>query len=275
MISSLKNWFETLLTITLAVTPQVIPHTQHGFDYNISFKIGTQQNITSNIETIKPQKSYNLTNTPISINGIGGWWRYPDNIKPAKRDGDDLLVLVNKEYRLPEDYEPKDLVPASNSGIRRGEKFLLRQILIADLANLINNASADGIDLSVVSAYRSYQTQVTTYNYWVTYNKGSTDEADTIAARAGHSQHQLGTAIDFSTSEINDGLSGIFTNTKASKWLSDNAWKYGFVISFPKGFEMVTGYAYESWHYRYIGIENAKQMTERGQILENFLKSKN
>ena len=56
MISSLKNWFETLLTVTLAVTPQVIPHTQHGFDYNISFKIGTQQNITSNIETIKPQK---------------------------------------------------------------------------------------------------------------------------------------------------------------------------------------------------------------------------
>ncbi len=275
MIPSLKNWFEGLLTITLAVTPQVIPHVQNGFDYNISFKTGTQQNIVLSAETTNPQRSINTTTTYISKNGWGGWWRYPDNIKLVKRDGDDLLVLVNKEYKLPESYEPKDLVPASNSGIRKGESYKLRAVLIQDLANLVREAKAEGIDLSIVSAYRSYSTQVTTYNYWVKYNNGSTDDADTISARAGHSQHQLGTAIDFSSAEINDGLSGIFTNTNASKWLSENAWKYGFVISFPKGYEMVTGYAYESWHYRYIGIENARQMVESGQILENFLKSKN
>jgi D-alanyl-D-alanine carboxypeptidase len=96
-----------------------------------------------------------------------------------------------------------------------------------------------------------------------------------ISARAGHSQHQLGTAIDFSSAEINDGLSGIFANTQASKWLNENAWKYGFVISYPEGGEYATGYSYESWHYRYIGRSNAQEMINSGMILEKYLQSKN
>jgi LAS superfamily LD-carboxypeptidase LdcB len=203
------------------------------------------------------------------------WWSYPQDIKQATRSGDDLLVLVNKEYTLGSEYAPSDLVSAANSGIRKGQQYMLRNVVINDLAELVNAAKNDGIDLSMRSGYRSYQTQVSTYQYWLRHNKNVVDDADKISARAGHSQHQLGTAVDFSTSEIQDGIGGRFQNTKAAKWLAENAWKYGFVISFPKGYESITGYNYESWHYRYIGKANAQEMINSGEILEIYLRGKN
>jgi len=203
------------------------------------------------------------------------WWEYPDTIYPTKRNGDDLLVLVNKQYKLPSSYAPKDLVKASKSGIRRGENYYLRNIVIPDLTRMITDAKLEGVDLSIVSGYRSYQTQIDTYNYWLKMNNGNTNLVDTFSARAGHSQHQLGTAIDFSTNEIRDKLGDEFSNTKASKWLSQNAYKYGFVISYPKGYENITGYKHESWHYRYIGVENAQNMINLGKILELYLRDYN
>ena len=203
------------------------------------------------------------------------WWEYPDTIYPTKRNGDDLLVLVNKQYKLPSSYAPKDLVKASKSGIRRGENYYLRNIVIPDLTRMITDAKLEGVDLSIVSGYRSYQTQIDTYNYWLKMNNGNTSLVDTFSARAGHSQHQLGTAIDFSTNEIRDKLGDEFSNTKASKWLSQNAYKYGFVISYPKGYENITGYKHESWHYRYIGVENAQNMINLGKILELYLRDYN
>ena len=203
------------------------------------------------------------------------WWEYPSTIYPTKRNGDDLLVLVNKQYKLPSSYAPKDLVKASKSGIRRGENYYLRNIVIPDLTRMITDAKSEGVDLSIVSGYRSYQTQIDTYNYWLKMNNGNTNLVDTFSARAGHSQHQLGTAIDFSTNEIRDKLGDEFPNTKASKWLSQNAYKYGFVISYPKGYENITGYKHESWHYRYIGVENAQNMINLGKILELYLRDYN
>jgi len=203
------------------------------------------------------------------------WWEYPDTIYPTKRNGDDLLVLVNKQYKLPSSYAPKDLVKASKSGIRRGENYYLRSIVIPDLTRMITDAKSEGVDLSIVSGYRSYQTQIDTYNYWLKMNNGNTSLVDTFSARAGHSQHQLGTAIDFSTNEIGDKLGDEFSNTKASKWLSQNAYKYGFVISYPKGYENITGYKHESWHYRYIGVENAQNMINSRKILDLYLRDYN
>ena len=208
-------------------------------------------------------------------NTTKNWWEYPDEIFPVKRNGDDLLVLVNKTYKLPSTYAPKDLVKASTSGIRRGENYYLRNILINDLKRMVTDIKSAGIDISIVSAYRSYQTQVTTYNYWLEKNDNNVAYVDTFSARPGHSQHQLGTAIDFSSSEIGDALGDSFANTKASKWLVNNAYKYGFVISFPKGYEPTTGYKFESWHYRYIGVEYAQEMVSKGKILETFLQGHN
>jgi len=214
-------------------------------------------------------KAYSGTTTTIA------WWKYPSNIKTVKRNGNDLLVHVNKEYKLQSSYAPSDLVKASNSGIRNGSNYYLRNILIPDLTNLVNAAKADGIDLSIVSGYRSYSTQVSTYNYWVQYNGGDVDAADRISARPGHSQHQLGTVVDFSSKEVSDSIGTRFSTTKASAWLQKNAYKYGFVMSFPYGYEYLTGYSYESWHYRYIGKTNVLEMRSRGEILEQYLRYKN
>jgi LAS superfamily LD-carboxypeptidase LdcB len=207
----------------------------------------------------------------------GNWWDYPSQILPATRSGNDLLVLVNKKYKLPSSYAPSDLVSAGGAGIRlKGNgNYQVRTILIDNLKALNDAAKAEIVDLSVVSAYRSYSTQASTYQYWVNYNGGNTDAADTISARPGHSQHQLGTAVDFSSNEIGDRLGEEFNNTNASKWLAANGWKYGFVIGYPKGHEVTTGYSYESWHYRYIGKENAAQWRSSGKILEVWLREKN
>lgn len=219
---------------------------------------------TTNSVEEKPKPTTNSTNS--------NWWEYPRRIYTTTKSGNNLLVLVNKKYKLPSSYKPTDLVSVKQSGIRTkgNAEYSVRQVLIADLKAMNKAAKADGVDISVISAYRSYSTQVSTYNYWVKYN-GSAAAADKISARPGHSQHQLGTAIDFSSNQIGDRLGAEFNNTKASKWLVQNAWKYGFVISYPQGYESITGYAYESWHYRYIGVGNALKMNTQNQILEIFL----
>lgn len=228
--------------------------------------IPTDEMDISEIKDIQPE---------IKQDSSSEWWRYPDTIYTTKRDGDDLLVLVNKEYKLPSTYTPSDLVKASNSGIRRGENYYLRNILISDLKDMVNDAKSESIDLSIVSGYRSYQTQINTYNYWLDKNSKNVEYVDTFSARPGHSQHQLGTAIDFSSREIGDILGDSFSNTKASKWLIENAYKYGFVISYPKGFENITGYKFESWHYRYVGRKHTLEIANTNQILELYLKGYN
>ncbi len=234
--------------------------------YNIDIE---ESILPGELEPIKGRTSI------VSTSSTPGWWTYPNNIKGVTKSGDDLLVLVNKEYQLPSTYAPSDLVSASLSGIRKGENFLLRNILINDLKELVTTAMADGIDLSIKSGYRSYSEQVSTYNYWVAVNGGIADDADKVSARAGHSQHQLGTVVDFSSSEIADGLGVRFSSTQASIWLANNAWKYGFIISYPSGYESITGYNYESWHYRYVGKSNAQAIINSGMILELYLRSRN
>lgn len=234
----------------------------------------------SNRVSIEERFSYDLEPKNLVLgttNSTSGnnWWEYPSNIKETKRSGNDLLVLVNKEYKLPSTYAPSDLVTIGNSVIRRGNSYQLRSIVIDNLKELVNSAKDDGVDLSVVSAYRSYNTQVSTYNRWVRHYNNCVSCADKISARPGHSEHQLGTTIDFSSNEVNDRLGSVFNNTGASKWLEENAYKYGFVLSYPKSYEHITGYSYESWHYRYIGKDNALEMKNSGMIRETYLRSKN
>jgi zinc D-Ala-D-Ala carboxypeptidase len=258
-----------IISLILSANTYTVVYTENKVDEDISNVKSANIEEDVSLEDLSPLKGV------VSTSSGTAWWTYPSDIKGVTRSGDDLLVLVNKEYQLPSTYAPSDLVSASLSGIRKGESFMLRNILIEDLKNLVSDALADGIDLSIRSGYRSYATQQSTYNYWVSYNGGSIDAADRISARPGHSHHQLGTAIDFSSAEIADGLGGSFSSTKASVWLADNAWKYGFAIGYPYGYESLTGYSYESWHYRYIGKAYAQEMHSNGMILELYLRSKN
>jgi D-alanyl-D-alanine carboxypeptidase len=267
-IGNIISFFLSIFSIFNVVTLPQDENWQENANSFKSSKIVDIQNI--NIEELEPKKVTISSNSTPS-----NWWEYPNDIKETTRSGNDLLVLVNKEYKLPSTYVPSDLTKVGENVIRRGDNYYLRSILINNLKDLVTQAKSEGIDLSIVSGYRSYQTQANTYQYWVNYNNGCVACADRISARAGHSQHQLGTALDFSSNEVNDALGIKFGDTQASKWLQENAYKYGFVLSFPKGYESITGYSYEPWHYRYIGKENALEMKNSGMILENFLRSKN
>lgn len=181
--------------------------------------------------------------------------------------GEDLLVLVNKKIRLPANYAPSDLISLVGSVTALPGSSLRREAALA-LIDLVNAARTDGKNLTIVSDYRSYSQQVSVFNGWAA--SVGLKSAESFSARPGHSQHQLGTAIDFGV-EGKSYFNEAFGKTAEGVWLSDNASKFGFVISYPKGKEAITGYSYEPWHYRYIGKDNAQKMINSGLILEEFL----
>lgn len=155
------------------------------------------------------------------------------------------ILVVNKTYSLPSDYAPGVSSVANNAFNQ----------MSADAAN-------EGITLFVNSSYRSYWEQAELYNTYV-YQRGK-EEADKVSSRPGHSEHQTGLTFDVNTTEFS------FENTPEAKWLAENCWKYGFIIRYPKGKEDITGYAYEPWHIRYIGKENARKITQSGKCLEEY-----
>jgi D-alanyl-D-alanine carboxypeptidase len=166
-----------------------------------------------------------------------------------------LLVLVDKKHPLPEGWEPHDLVDLKDYPLRLSRQNLqLRAIVMPALLEMAQAAKNDGVELLVSSAYRSAEYQKTVYQR-IVHELGQA-AADRESARPRHSQHQLGTVIDFGS--IGDD----FTGTKMERWLDANAWKYGFSLSFPEGEEALTGYRWESWHFRYIG-KPAAEMEKR------------
>lgn len=187
---------------------------------------------------------------------------------------DSLVAIASKEYRLPQDYEPQDLVSLKDYGIAYANNAKVRRVAIDSLKRMTDELTKQGINYTATSAYRSYADQSFAYNYWLDYYDGGVSATDSVSARPGHSEHQLGVTIDFITSE-NGGYFFMFENTRLARWLANNAWKYGFVISYPKGKQSVTGYTYEPWHYRYIGEDNAKVLRQSKLTLTEWLLEQN
>lgn len=183
--------------------------------------------------------------------------------------GNDLLVLVNKKIGLPADFVPENLVSLDGL-VKTFKPEELRAEALDALEKLVTAANSDGVHLAVVSAYRSYQYQQMIFNGWVA--SAGLGAAENFSARPGHSQHQLGTAVDFSSTR-GVSLSGDFAKSPEGVWLSQNAYKYGYILSYPSGAEAITGYSFEPWHYRYIGVDNAGKMVASGLILETFLQN--
>ncbi|NLA10579.1 MAG: M15 family metallopeptidase [Firmicutes bacterium] len=182
-------------------------------------------------------------------------------------DGDDYFALVTKETTLGR-YAPTDLeqIPAEIvHPDRRGGKYYLRREPLQHLKQMWQAAQEnDGVQLTVTSAYRSYDTQVSTFNYWV--KKDGEAKAVTYSARAGQSEHQLGTTLDFNI-DISAGAA-------QHVWLAEHAHEYGFALSYPRGAQEITGYKFEPWHYRYIGVEAAGEWKESGLPLCKYLEQK-
>lgn len=156
------------------------------------------------------------------------------------------ILIANKTYALPSTYNP-GVDPVANEA--------LQQMFAA--------AKAEGYDLFVRSGFRSYATQKSLYNSYV--NRDGKAAADRYSARPGHSEHQTGLAFD-----INKANSS-FAGTPEAKWLAENCHKYGFIIRYPEGKEAITGYIYEPWHVRYLGVDTATAVYNSGLCLEEYL----
>lgn len=162
---------------------------------------------------------------------------------------DDLspFYLIDKKHKVSSDYVPKNLISLKKNELFDINKnnLSLRPEAYEALKKLAEAALKDGIKLTVSSTYRSYEYQKNLFDYWVSVD--GLEEAERESARPGTSQHQLGLALDFAP--VDDA----FDKTPAGKWVYENASKYGWSLSFPQGYEHVTGYRWECWHFRYIG----------------------
>lgn len=181
----------------------------------------------------------------------------------------ELLRPVGKDSALPQDYEPSDLVVLPPQYTASASLRLRREAAQA-LTRMLADAEAAGLRIVVSSAYRSYGEQQTTHAYWV--SRLGQQEADRISARPGHSEHQLGTAVDLTSPRVGGALTESFGTSPEGRWLQEHAARYGFVMSYPEGKEAVTGYAYEPWHWRYVGAEVAQAVAESGLTLSEWLR---
>lgn len=164
------------------------------------------------------------------------------------------LMLTNKYNYLEKDYEPENIVEIS-SRYAYEDNEAPKEILDYYI-EMFTQAEKDGMDLIISSAYRSYEEQDETYKY---YEKIKGEDVKNYAAQPGYSEHQTGLAFDILSTGV---LTDDFDKTKEFEWLQKNAYKYGFILRYPKGKEKLTGYDYESWHYRYVGKEIAKKIQE-------------
>ena len=172
-------------------------------------------------------------------------------------------VIVNKHRPLkPADYVPADLVRPSVAISASGEAALLNSTTAAAAEAMFAAAARDGVTIVLASGYRSYSTQVTTYNGYVAA-RGQAD-ADTASARPGHSEHQTGWAFDIGDGGGACSFEPCFADQPAATWAKANGHRFGFVVRYPWMLHPITGYYYEPWHLRYVGVEAATDMLNRG-----------
>ena len=178
--------------------------------------------------------------------------------EPSPVECKNLLLMVGDSHTLTSDYVPPNLVYLNDYGIpARGMEDMLRQEVAVQLARLISAAAADGVEVLAASGYRSYWEQKGTFA-WFENTYG--EDAVKLSAPPGESEHQLGTAVDFASSEAGYELVSTFSETSAGIWLARHAAEYGFILSYKKDQKTDTGVGYEPWHYRFVGVENARKI---------------
>ena len=179
-------------------------------------------------------------------------------------DSDSLLVLVNKYHYLPDGYEPDDLgyIPGAY-----GNNVPMRKVIIEPFKELQKAAEEEfGVQFMPTTAYSGYSFQKTLYDRYV--NEDGIEKADTYSARPGYSEHQTGLSIDLRNTALN---SDIRLTDDDYEWLSNNAYRFGFIIRFPEDKTYITGYQFENWHIRYVGLDVAKIIYEQDLTLEEYI----
>ena len=185
-------------------------------------------------------------------------------------------VILNKHYYADKNYKAKDLIQIDSEYSLYGStyKIELSKECFEAFLKMYNDAKEAGYGFKINSAYRSYEKQETLYNNYVA--KDGEEQADTYSARPGYSEHQTGYAFDIRDYPYTNED---YSQTKSFTWVSENAYKYGFILRFPEDKEHITGYQYESWHYRYCGIDCSTYIHNHNityeEYYEYFIKYKN
>ena len=190
---------------------------------------------------------------------------------------DNLFTLVTQTYNLSRNYAPKDLVLLTDylpMDVTLGYPSEIREVALSPLLTMINDMKEEGLQPQILSGYRSYSAQSIAWNKW---NREQPERAAIISALPGHSEHQLGTVLDFGSPSLPDivGQPGIqfhtyFFKTPEGAWLLENAHRYGFTLSYTREASEITGFFYEPWHYRYVGSEMAAQLKEVDLTLTEY-----
>jgi D-alanyl-D-alanine carboxypeptidase len=183
---------------------------------------------------------------------------------------DDLLIVVTQQFGLPESYVPPDLAPLSDyfsSGVTVGIESSVRVGLIEPLQRLLDAMHAAELAPSILSGYRSYGEQYLAWKWW---NSQYPERVAIMSAPAGHSEHQLGTTVDFGSPALDHLFHVDFATTAEGLWLVENAHLYGFTMSYPADSYAITGFKYEPWHFRYVGPELATALRDSGQTLTEW-----
>lgn len=222
------------------------------FNYNYLDRYINYKNSNSNLDDI---------DIIIRVN-IGLDQPFYQNTKQSNKLND-ITILINKYIYLPEDYVPNNLTNIS-PGFSKSTKQLVYEAKEA-FEKMANAAKEQGYTIRVISAYRSYDYQKGLYDNYV--QKDGVKLADTYSARPGFSEHQTGLVVDIDNGKVDFNN---FENTKEFNWMKENAHIYGFILRYPKDKENITGYDYESWHYRYVGKDIATFIKENNLTFDEY-----
>lgn len=231
-------------------------------------EIAKVNNLTNEYNTLFGEKNYKLAKSKLDeLSGYVNETKKTANLRNInkiyeEKSSEDAslrepkyingILIANKEYGLPDDFAP-------------GESSEAREAF----EQMKSDAAKEGIYLNAFSTYRSYWSQYTLYNSYVS-NYGQ-DPTDTFSAKPGFSEHQTGLAFDIGGVDRSLWAEDDFKYTDEAKWLKENCTKYGFILRYPEGKEWITGYMYESWHFRYIGVEHSKNFENSDLTLEEYL----
>lgn len=183
----------------------------------------------------------------------------------------EMLILVNKQNGLSPNYKPEDLTKVNQYAPGRDESTRYMRKEASDSINLmLADAKELGFDIVITTAFRGYNLQKIIFENNV-LKSGSIEEANKTSAKPGESEHQTGLAADLSSSKINYELNTSFGELEEGKWISQNAWQYGFILRYQEEKVEITGYNYEPWHIRYVGKEFAKYIYDNKLTLEEFI----
>ncbi|WP_421381543.1 cell wall-binding repeat-containing protein [Bacillus salacetis] len=234
---------------------------------------------TSNDEILLTERDYVSNAVKIAVHERGlenfhilGGYRVIDQYVDTELSLPIQMLLVNKERGIPSSYEPDRLtepdVPFPFSDDR--PKRYMSSEAAGQLGNMFDQAWNQGVELYAKSGYRSYDRQKELHDYYTrTYGE---EYADRISAEPGHSEHQTGLAMDVTSAEIDYQLIEEFADTEEGQWVAENAADYGFIIRYPEGKEYMTGYKYEPWHLRYVGVRAAQYIDQQNWTLETYLR---